>query len=504
MNVKRKYLIAILFTCLVAGQIAGTYADYIPHMEVSAENIYLTAGTMNNVTLRLTNVGTFDLTEIDNILTSSTPGLSVTSNSHYVANKIASSEFALYNVTIFADQSLAVGSYTLSYQANYVRFGRSVTVVVPITLVVNKAFQPKVLATVSPSSIMGGATTAVTMTIENISNETIFDLDVTVSPGSPLLSVENQLNYNSPALLAGSSTSFEVAVKALENTPVGAYYLGTAIYYSDAAGNRYRQSVNLPLDVTSVYVPATPIITVTNLSTVAISPGEQFDMNLKIACSGAVMYNGKATLSLDQAGLLTPVSPLNLAVGDLQSGESILAKYTLIMDGKAPTGELPITVTVRYVDSRGIATTATETVTISVKQFVSFKLMEDAVITAESGKTTTFEGDLLLIGVGKVEFASVEVVAEAPIERVAGSSEYIGVIDPDSPIPFTIRFKTQNGTAVGDSELKLQVTFLNNRNVEESRTITVPLKVVEPSLSVATSNDDGGLWGWLRRLFGLQ
>ena len=60
MNGMKRYLIPILLTCLVAGQIAAAEAapSYIPHMQVSAENIYLKAGMKSNVTIVLTNIGT--------------------------------------------------------------------------------------------------------------------------------------------------------------------------------------------------------------------------------------------------------------------------------------------------------------------------------------------------------------------------------------------------------------------------------------------------------------
>ena len=76
MNGKKKYLIPILFACLIAGQIGVTYAeDFTSHLEVSTKNIYLSAGRHSNVTIQLLNTGSFDLTEIDFQLISATPGL---------------------------------------------------------------------------------------------------------------------------------------------------------------------------------------------------------------------------------------------------------------------------------------------------------------------------------------------------------------------------------------------------------------------------------------------
>ncbi len=504
MNVK-KYLIPILFACLIAGQIGVTYAeDYISHLEVSTKNIYLSAGVRSNVTIQLLNAGSYDLYEIDFQLVSATPGLSVIQNVHSVFNKIVSEKSVSYNATLYVDQSLAMGSYTLTLQGSYLRLGLSITLSVPVTVVVTNVFQPMVKLTVSPSTINAGEKSTVAVKVENIVGSDLVNVDLTVASSSPLLSIENQLNFNVPELKAGESASFEVQVKALESTPIGAYSIGASVYYSDVDGNRYRQSANLPLETTSPIILKSPIITVTNLNPASVHPGDQFEVTLKVACSGAAVYNAKATLTLDQKGLLSPVSGTTAAIGDLATGEDVTLKFGLLLDGAAPAGQLPITVTVRYLDSKGVQGTATEVVTIPVEEIVDFGLMQDATITAEKGKTTTLEADLLLVGTGRVEFTKIEVQQGGPIVSVPGSAEYIGAVDPDSPVPFTVKFAVANDTANGANTLRLKVSYLDNRNVPQSQTMSVRLNIVDPVATVPTQASDGGIWGWLRRLFGLQ
>jgi hypothetical protein len=504
MNAKKSFLIPILLTCLMAGQIALTYADDISHLEVSATNIYLTAGARGKVTLQLHNAGSYEITEIDAIVTSSTPGLSVIENTHNIVNRLGGEQIASYNVTLYVDQNLAIGSYTLSFQSSYVRQGRSISLTVPITLIVSDAFQPMVILTVSPSRLSAGAITTVTMKVENISPNIVSDVDVTLSAGSPLLSIENQLNYHAASIAMGSSVSFDVKVKALENTPIGAYSLSAAVYYSDQDDNRLKQPTILPIDVVSPYLPNTSVLVVTNLSTSTVVPGEQLELRLNIACTGATAYNAKTTLTLDQKGLLTPVSPTSIVVGDLKPGNSTEQKFMLMLDGSAPAGEMPLTVTVKYTDYKGTQGTATETITIPVSQLVDFILMEDVVVTAQIGKTATYEGDLLLIGTSRVEFTRIQVLSSDDVVTVVGSTEYIGAVDPDSPVPFSIKFAVKNTTSTGSNSLKLKVTWMDHRNIQQQQILEVPLSVVKTTPVITTTSDDGGVWGWLKRLFGVQ
>ena len=503
MNKINKYLIPILLTCLIAGQVATTKADEVSHLQVIASNIYLTAGMRANVTIQLYNTGNNDITEVDAVVTSSTPGLSIIAYSQKVVNRVETLRTASYNVTLYVDQGLAVGSYTLSSQISYVRLGKTISFSAPITVIVSNPFQPFVKVTVSPSKLSAGDITTIKILVGDISDEKVSNVDVILSSGSPLLSVENQLNYHADSIAVGGFVSYDVNVKALESTPIGAYSLTAATYYSDSLGNRYKQSVILPIEVTSAALPVSSIVIVTNLSTGVVSPGEQFKVTLRFTCTGAAVYSGKASLSLDQKGQLSPVSPTNVAIGDLRPGQSSEQTYTLLLDGGAPAGEIPLAVTVRYIDYRGVQSTATETITVPVGQIVDFSLMDDVVVSAPVGQTTKFEGDILLIGTSRVEFTRVQVVEEGPVFRVAGSTEYMGAVDPDSPVPFSIKFGVKNSTTIGTYNLKLKVTYLDNRNLPQEKSLNVPLSVMKAVPSITASND-GGIWGWLRRLFGIQ
>jgi hypothetical protein len=123
---------------------------------------------------------------------------------------------------------------------------------------------------------------------------------------------------------------------------------------------------------------------------------------------------------------------------------------------------------------------------------------------AERGSTLTLEADLLLVGTGRVEFTRIQVLPEGPVKQVAGSTEYIGAIDPDSPVPFTLKYAISNSSTTGDYNLKLRITYLDSRNNQQNATINLPLTVTNPSTVIPTTTNDGGIWGWIRRLFGLQ
>ena len=502
----KKYLIPILFACLLAGQIATTYAeDFIPHLQVTTTNTTLAAGSKGSIGITFYNGGNFDVTEIEALITSTTPGVSLISGSQYVINKIAIGASASYSANVTVDQSIVVGAYPLTMTLSYLRAGRGiVTVTIPLTIVVNKPSLPALKITTSASKIIPGQENTITLTVENIGNTSVNNIDITLIPASPLLTLTDGINNHLTELKAGASTFYDVKIKALENIPIGAYSLAAQTWFTNDSGVESKQTLSVPLEVTTAVQTKSPVITITNLNPRRVIPGEQFNIDLQASCADAAVYNMKAVMSPDLKGLISPLNPTTVSLGDLSVGGSAKFTYILLLSGAATAGDIPLTVNLKYIDAKGVQGTATETITVPVENLVQFSLMEDLALTTQRGSTQTLDADLLLVGTGRVEFTRIQVLPDGPVKQITGSTEYIGAIDPDSPVPFSLKYVVSNNSTTGNYSLKLRITYLDSRNTQQNATINLPLTVTNPSTVIPTTTNDGGILGWLRRLFGLQ
>jgi len=505
MNTKKNILIVLLITCMMAGQTYATYAeDYRPHLAVTTANTTFSAGSKGTISITLTNDGNFDVTEVEAILSSATVGITPVSGAQKVINKIGQDDSKTYTVDVMVDQNVAVGAYVMTLTLGYLRGGYGlVTVAVPISIIVNQPSLPAVKITASSNKITPGSINKLHLTVENIAQSKISNVKISLSSPTSLISLIDTVNYNIDEIATSKTVNFDASLIVLENTPIGAYALTAQVWYVNDFNVTLKQTINIPLEVNAVAVTSTPVVTIENLTPNSVNPGEEFTIKLRVSCAGAAIYNTKAILGQDAKGLISPISPTTVSLGDLSiDGQNDLS-YTLLLSGSATAADIPLTVSVKYLDSKGVSGTATETITVPVENLVEFGLLEDTTVVAEKGKTTTFEADVLLVGTGKVEFASVEIVPGGPVEKVTGSSEYMGAIDPDSPSPFTLKFKVKNDTASGDYDLTLKITYLNSRNIQETKTFTVPLQVVNASQAVTVTKDEGIL-GWIKRLFGIQ
>jgi len=504
---KKTVLIPILVACILAGQLGLALADdIVPHLGVSVFSVPLSAGKHGYVYFDVYNSGTYDVLEAEAILTSTTPGISVL-NAQSVFNTIHDKHHAYYNATLLVDQSVGVGAYTLSFSLSYMRLGKVVIDVIPVTVQVTQAFQPMFKFVLSPdtSSLKAGTTNVLSFSATNISNETLKDIQISLSSSSSLLSIVGDTNFDEGALKAGAATLFTTAMDVLESANSGPYSMSGLAYYSDAEGNRFRQSFMLSFDITAVEPAKTPTLTISNTNPFSsVNPGQSFDLDLEIACSSAQAFNVRTSIALDQKGMLSPQSPTSLALGDIRPMERVQLKYSLMVDGAAAPGQVLVVVTLRYSDSKGIQGTSTETMTVIVDEIVNFSLLNDLALTVEQNATKQFEGDLLLVGTSRVDFVKVSVVAQDPFIQVTGSSEYLGAIDPDSPVPFTLKFGVKPGTALGDYMLPIKIEYMNHRNQIKESIINVPVTVVKAEPVTQVPSGDIGFWGWLRQILGLK
>jgi hypothetical protein len=235
-----------------------------------------------------------------------------------------------------------------------------------------------------------------------------------------------------------------------------------------------------------------------------VHPGDEVSMSVELSCTGANAYDVKSTLRFDPMTGISSLGPSLVASGDLEPGEAVEVPYRLLLDGGLRAGQYPASLTVTYLDSDGIPRSLVESVTLSVRGIVDFTLINDEGESVSAGEVHTFEADLLLVGTESVQFVEIEVVGDTVFDTVSGSSEYIGAVDPDSPVPFDLSFEVDEGTEPGEYTLNLKVTYKDDLNQEIEDTVELSVSVGEPSPEPSsTQGSSGGFWGWLRRILGL-
>ncbi len=166
---------------------------------------------------------------------------------------------------------------------------------------------------------------------------------------------------------------------------------------------------------------------------------------------------------------------------------------------------------ISYYDVDDQPESLSEAISISVQSKIEFRLLDiqPSSITAEPGEMVTVEADLLLLGTETVDFVEARIVENrsiGPFISVPESYEYIGRVDPDSPVLFTVQFMVDPNATSGDYTVQMRVDCWDGYN--QQRHVMIELPVVVNEFSNQNQETSLTLWDmiWtvIRILFGLQ
>jgi hypothetical protein len=508
MKKMNKLSLILLIATLMATQITTVNAADASILLVSTENIYLVAGQENSITINLKNTGDFNLINIESFLTSAVPGISVLSEAHNVVNSIDDGKTQSYEPTLFVSENMGLGVYSLSltviYKSPTELMDSSITI--PINVIVDESYVPKLKFTPSQEKIKvkSGSENSVEFRFTNNWDQDAVDLEFTFSSSTSSITIIDNINTMLETLTPGESVTLSPVVSITEGIALGTYTISATASYSDVEGNRYHQTFTLPLNLDSASALRNTILTIDSMEVLqeSIRPGDIFTMRLTVKCSGAESYNLLSHVAFGTMSSISPISPTTISLGDLSIDDTVTASYQLLASGDISAGQYPVTSTITYTNSRGETGALSETFTILVDGLIDFELLDVPTEKVPLGETSELEADLLLIGTESVQFVAIGVVEDGVIERVSGSDEYIGAVDPDSPIPFDIRYKVSDDAPEGNHELKLSVQYRDHLNKEHEEQMSLNVEI-GGDVDDLPEPQEGGIWAWIRRLLGL-
>lgn len=505
----KKISIILLIATLMATQSMVVNAANLPIVEISVDDFHLRGGEINTLNLNFENTGVYKIYDVQAFLTSSVPGITILTEQHKVLNDISADKSKSYQPEIYVDESVPLGAYALTLTFTYKATTAGSTtapITVMVGVIVDESYVPKITFTPIQESIKvkSGTENDIEYLFTSNWNETITDIQFLLSSPTSSITVTENVDSLIDSLLAGESMTITPVVSVTEGTPLGTYTITAIASYQDIDGNKYHQMFSLPVTVDSAVAVRNTIITIDSMEVVqeSIQPGDIFTIRLTVVCSGADSYNLLSSMSFGTMSSISPISPTTVSLGDLEAGNMVTTSYQLLAAGDVSAGQYPVTSTISYTNSKGQSGSLTETFTILVDGLIEFSLLDVPTEKVPVGETSELEADLLLIGTESVQFVAIGVVEDDVIERVSGSEEYIGAVDPDSPIPFDIKYKVRDDAPKGNHELKLSVQYrdhLNKEHVDEM-SLDVEIGGVVDDLP---EPEQGGIWAWIRRLLGL-
>lgn len=476
-------------------------------IENIVEDSSVTSGIDQTLSYRIENLGTESATDLSISISSSSPYFSVLNGSKITKNILNAGESFNHEFLLRTSKNTPIGVYQIISSIYYNdNKGIRKNQITNLAYSLDKISKPKVSVEVSLVNprLVGGVENTVNVSTMNMGEGAVNDVDVSFVSNSPYIVVlgNGRLSMGgvSPAEMVFADSVFAVS----RNAPVGVYSVMATVSYDDDDGIPQVETYTLGLSVESISVSEQTSVILTGYETSLnpVHPGDTFDLELNLGVIGATAQDVKAILSVDSSMTgISSMSPSQVYLGNIEPGEEKNASYSLLIGGLVRSGQYPLRVTVSYLDSEGMMRSLSETLTLDVRGIINFRLINYITMDVVMDKVSELETNLLLVGTENVDFVSIEVVDDEYFDAVVGSYEYVGAVDPDSPIPFDLKFKVADRVE-GEQTLKLKLLYTDDLNKEYETVLNIPVNVVENTLEDVQA-DTGGFWGWLRSLFGL-
>ncbi|MFQ6077107.1 MAG: COG1361 S-layer family protein [Candidatus Bathyarchaeia archaeon] len=361
---------------------------------------------------------------------------------------------------------------------------------------------------VVPSDARPGQEVVINANITNTGEAVARDVrtQLKISTGDPFSPVSQtllSLGNIDPQGMASVSYSLSVS----ESAEAKPYTLGIEMTYL----NRYHKTVTQKESVgVSVEEIKDALLVVRDISVVPSDarPGQEVKINATIANVGEVVARDVRTRLKTQLEYpFSPTSPTLHSLGDIEPQVEVGLSYSLLVSGSAEAKPYTLEIEISYTDRYHKTVSQGESVGVSIHSITNFRLLNlPSPIVAEQGEWVDVEADLLLIGTGSARFVTVGVAENqtGPFALGSGSEEYIGEVDPDSPVPFVVGFSVKPDATPGDYSLRVEITYWNEYNEVLKTTKEIPVSVVEAIEEAPSRGVAGSFWDLLRIILGVR
>lgn len=484
-------------------------------LKVEATGYNLTAGDENEMNISIENIGWKSAYDVKASLTvpPSVSGISIVRESWAGFKEIRYHEIEWMHPVLYVAGNCPLGAYSLTLNIDYYdssdeHYVQSVQIGVVVDAV--KPTEVDLSLDVENYHVTAGIENKINMTITNVGKKTVYDVEAVLTSTSSGIVVLKELSYLFDVVEIGSSVHFTPLLGVSRTAPFGAYSLTLTLNYRDSDGISSSESMVVGVLVDSVEPTERTKLAVQEfrVEPTKVFPGDEFNVEIDLRNWGADAYNVQVQLSIDPQTPFVPLVPTLVFIGDLKSNQTAKVSYNLSISGDAYARLYGLQLIISYYDVNDQPISLSEAISIEVHSIVDFRLLDlqPSILTAKPGETVTVEADLLLLGTETVDFVEVEILEHPPFLTIPESYEYIGTVDPDSPVLFTIQFMVDPNATSGSYTLQMTTSCWDGYNQKRQVMIKLPVGVKEFS----NQSEEASLtlwdllWTIIRIIFGVR
>ncbi len=332
----------------------------------------------------------------------------------------------------------------------------------------------------TPSHILSGSTTTLTVRIRNSGDSLVKDLTLTVNPQGTLLTLVNTSKHFIGDIRPGESKYVDISLKASSVTAYTVALLSLTATYYDILNQVYSESYTSAVSVE----PRTPVgalditLNVNELSIATVN-----NVTVRLSNRGSDVIDGISYRITTGSGL-SIIGANDGYIPKLNPGESITLHLPIYVSlTSIYTSNLVMSFT--YVDKAlGSLRSEDKVFTLLLRGKADLRVIDYVVIPTTVNVGQTFSVSLTLINVGVIPTYSTfvsPVIAGLPIRSLTEERAiYLGNIDVGSTTAATITLQLMN-TSERIIRLPVVISYLDNLRTPKNVTTELIIRVGTPA-----------------------
>lgn len=462
---------------------ARSIGVYVPPIESKGAQLSLEItpyelkpGTLNNVTLKIRNVGDMDARQVIVTLSSTPSSISlIGSDGKWIIDSIKVGEEFAIPLSVYA--SSTAGQYQVPLSLSYYDDVRARTETRYLALIIPTALSPYVdfKLSITPQEIRTEEMSRACITIYNNGDGIARNVQINLmTTGLPLVLFNSDGKWLIDELRPNEVRNIELDIYA---TSPGVYQLPIAISYYDSFSRIKQENYYLAIKVRPSFSP-TVIIDV-NLNSSTLKAGEINEVELIIENLGDGIANSLAI----SVGLPSGATALigmdgNLYLNKLKPGE--IARFPLkIFASPSASGSLiSITVTVSYLDESGKSKQQSSSLGLIIKGFPDFVILDSYTYPSQISLKSPFSLTVSMINLGTATAQSMIIYPKQSKNFLPISDEkiFIGDVAINVPTSFTISYLAED-VVDGRYTISVDYSYRDNLGKTHMGTLEIPVKI---------------------------
>ncbi len=463
-----------------------------PQIDFSSPSSTLISGEVNNISMSIQNTGSGSASNISISASSQIAGIV---NSVPQILSLASGTSDTFMLQIYIPKSASGSVISLTVAASYKDpSGNSRSASQTFDFYGSSLSEPSLEFSVTPHSLSPGQVNNVTVTLTNAGSGTADSIITTMSGSSQSVSlVSNFPNVDS--LAPGSSDSATVSIYVSSSAASSPLTLTFSASYFDQYGvaGSTGQSEGFQVAATTI---ANTSLSVTTISNSVIS-GSVSEVSFLVKNLGnSTIYSPTFAISVASPLVISGNSTFSSVGTSISPGASQVFTAYLTASLSSTSGVYSTTINVSFTDQYGMTHDQTYSVAVNLSGPVELVIQNEAF--SQTANTITVTGSILNEGSSSAYYSAVSGILNG---STTGSPDYVGEIDPDSPVPFTatIPLQAEGGIVAGNITIFIQFKNSLGQTINSSSSETTQLKSISQILSsnstTPSTTSQNGIFG---------